>query len=89
MKMWEFAARERELYAVCHGAHGFLVGARRVGLDLSKLELEMKHEDLRGKVRCTACGTNEPRTIFLIPQAIARRHRCDSGNELRKFVTAF
>ncbi|MBY0559839.1 hypothetical protein [Hyphomicrobium sp.] len=68
MKIKDFLIRGRELYAVCHGNHGFLGGARRIPIDLSDLDPEMDHEELRGKLRCTVCGTKDPRTILLIKQ---------------------
>lgn len=68
MKIKEFTTRGRELYAVCHGPHGFLQGPRRIPLNLALFDPEMDHEDLQGKLRCTVCGTKDPRKILLIKQ---------------------
>lgn len=68
MKIRDFIKRGRELYAVCHGPHGFLTGPRRIALDLSQLDPDMDHEELHAKLRCSVCRTGDPRRILLIKQ---------------------
>lgn len=68
MKIREFIERGRELYAICHGNHGDFVGRRSVAIDLSQFNPEMDYRELRGKLRCSVCGTSDPRTILLVRQ---------------------
>ncbi len=68
MRIREFIDRGRELYAVCHGPHGHLAGARRIALHLSQFDRDMDHSESRGKQRCSVCGTTDPRRILLIKQ---------------------
>jgi hypothetical protein len=72
MKIRNFLERGRELYAVCHGQHPSprtgLSSTRRIAIDVSKLDSDMDHQDLRGKLRCSVCGTTDPKKILLIKQ---------------------
>jgi hypothetical protein len=58
MKIRAFIERGRELYVQCPGPHpGLIVSNRRVPLDVSKFDPEFDHTELRGRLRCTICGT--------------------------------
>ena len=70
MKIRDFIARGRELYACCPGPHddSGLPSTRRVALDLSQFDPDTDVEDLKGRLRCSVCGTTDRRKILLIPQ---------------------
>ena len=71
MKIKEFIERGRELYVICpndHPTEPWPHGQRQVALDLSKLDPDMDYRDLRGKVRCTACGETDRRKLMIKPQ---------------------
>jgi hypothetical protein len=69
MKIRDFIERGRELYVQCHGHHpGIVSASRRVPLDLSKFDPDLDIEEVKGKLRCSVCGTTDPRKILLIPQ---------------------
>ena len=70
MKIRDFIQRGRELYAQCPGPHdnSGLPSMRRVPLDLSQFDPDMDYNELRGKLRCSVCGTTDRRKILLIPQ---------------------
>jgi hypothetical protein len=68
-KVRDFIERGRELYAQCPGPHSGISGARRIPIDLSKLDPEMTLEELKAKVRCSVCGMKAGgRGVLLIPQ---------------------
>ena len=72
MKIKDFIARGRELYAQCPGPHPGegIVSTRRVAIDLSKLDPEITIDELRTKARCSVCGRTsaEGRGVLLLPQ---------------------
>jgi hypothetical protein len=70
MKIRDFIQRGRELYVQCPGPHdnSGLPSMRRVPLDLSQFDPDMDHEELKGKLRCTICGSTDRTKILLIPQ---------------------
>jgi hypothetical protein len=72
MKIRDFIQRGRELYACCPGPHddSGLPTMRRVPIDLSKFDPEMDHEELKGKLRCTICGSTDRRKILLVRSAV-------------------
>jgi hypothetical protein len=41
---------------------------QRSPIDLSNFDPDMDHTELRGRVRCSVCGTIDPRKVLLIPQ---------------------
>ena len=70
MKIRDLIQRGRELYVQCPGPHdnSGLPSTRRVPLDLSKVDPDMDHEELKGRLRCSVCGSTDRTKILLIPQ---------------------
>jgi hypothetical protein len=62
--------RGRELYVCCPGRHddSLLPSTRRASLDLSKFDPDMDHNELKGRLRCSVCGSTDRKKILLIPQ---------------------
>ena len=68
MKIKEFIKRGRELYVICpnpHPTEPWPHGQRQVALDLSQLDPEMDHTEVREKVWCTACGERDTRKLMV------------------------
>ena len=70
MKIRDFIERGRELYVQCHGHHPGIVSASapRAPRSLDSSILTWTLRKLKGKLRCSVCGTTDRRQILLIPQ---------------------